>query len=206
MRKDAGQMAGLANKIIAGEEILWADAEGYFGHGVRKEVFVERTAADRAVDMLLAKIAGQPYETEYVIEMHDAVTPAKAVDDITCSRVAIVTTGGLVPVGNPDHMPSGTASIWKTYPVGELDALLPGEFFSIHGGYSTNDVNADPEVLIPLSTIKELEREGKFGSLYPYLFTTTGNLTALKEARRMGEEIAQEVRARDVDAVIFVST
>ncbi len=88
----------------------------------------------------------------------------------------------------------------------KLDALLPGEFFSIHGGYSTNDVNADPEVLVPLSTIKELEREGKFGSLYPYLFTTTGNLTALKEARRMGEEIAQEVRNRDVDAVIFVST
>lgn len=88
----------------------------------------------------------------------------------------------------------------------KLDALLPGEFFSIHGGYSTNDVNADPEVLVPLSTIKELEKEGKFGSLYPYLFTTTGNLTALKEARRMGEEIAQEVRNRDVDAVIFVST
>lgn len=96
--------------------IDWADAEGYFGHGVRKEVFVERTAADRAVDMLLAKIAGQPYETEYVIEMHDAVTPAKAVEDIAHSRVAVVTTGGLVPVGNPDHMPSGTASIWKTYP------------------------------------------------------------------------------------------
>ena len=107
---------------------------------------------------------------------------------------------------NPDHMPSGTASIWRTYPVGELDALLPGEFFSVHGGYSTNDVNADPEVLVSLSTIKELEKEGKFGSLYPYLFTTTGNLTALKEAHRMGEEIAREVKAGDVDAVIFVST
>lgn len=206
MRKDAGQIARLANKIIAGEEILWADAEGYFGHGIRKEVFVEKTAADRAVDMLLTKIAGEDYETEYVIETHDAVAPARAVENIRHSKVAVVTTGGLVPVGNPDHMPSGTASIWKAYPVGELDALRPGEFFSVHGGYSTNDVNADPEVLVPLSTIKELEREGAFGSLYPYLFTTTGNLTALKEAHRMGEEIAQEVRARDVDAVIFVST
>lgn len=206
MRRDAGQMARLANKMIAGEEILWADAEGYFGHGIRKEVFVEKTAADRAVDMLLAKISGAEYETEYEIETHDVVTPAKAVEDITKSKIAIVTTGGLVPVGNPDHMPSGTASIWKAYPVENLDALLPGEFFSVHGGYSTNDVNADPEVLVPLSTIKELEREGKFGSLYPYLLTTTGNLTALKEAHRMGEEIAQEVKKNEVDAVILVST
>lgn len=55
MRVDAGAMAGLANKMIKGEEILWADAEGYFGHGIRKEVFVEKTASDRVVDMLLKK-------------------------------------------------------------------------------------------------------------------------------------------------------
>lgn len=206
LRVDAKAMAKLANKMIAGEEILWADAEGYFGHGIRKEVFVEKTSADRAVDMLLAKLAGKPYETEYKIEIHDAVAPAKAVEDIKTAKIAIINTGGLVPVGNPDRMPSGTASIWKSYAVDQLDAFLPGEFYSVHGGYSTNDVNADPEVLVPLAAIKELQREGAFGELEPLLYTTTGNLTPLKEARRMGAEIAQELKEKQVGAAIFVST
>ena len=64
MRQDAAAMAGIVNKMISGEEILWADAEGYFPHGIRKEVFAEKTAGDRAVNMLLAKLSGQPYETE----------------------------------------------------------------------------------------------------------------------------------------------
>lgn len=204
--EDAKKMAALANKIIAGEEILWADAEGYFGHGVRKEVFVDRTSGDRAVDMLLAKLAGAPFETEYRIEIHDAVAPAKAIADIKKANIAVVTSGGLVPAGNPDRMPSGTASIWKRYAIDKLDAFLPGEFYSVHGGYSTNNVNADPEVLVPLSTIKEIHAKDRFGSLHPFYYVTVGNLTALKEARSMGEEIAQVLSAEKVDGVIFVST
>lgn len=206
MRADAAEMAKLANKFIAGEEILWADAEGYFEHGIRREVFVEQTASDRVVDMLLKKIAGDPYETEYKIEVHDNVTPAKAVSDIKKARIAIINTGGLVPTGNPDHMPSGTASIWRAYPIEQLDAFLAGEFYSVHGGFSTDYVNADPEALVPLATIKELQKEGAFGELEPFLYTTTGNLTALKDARRMGKEIAQDLLEKNVDAAILVST
>lgn len=206
MRIDIEAMSKLANKLIAGEPILWADEEGYFGHGIRKEVFVEKTASDRVVDMLLAKIAGQPYETEYKIEIHDSVAPAPAVKDIHKSKIALITTGGLVPTGNPDHMPSGTASIWKAYPIEKLDALLPGEFYSVHGGFSTDFVNADPEALMPLKTVKGLLAEGAFGALEPFIYSTTGNLTALKDARRMGQEIAADLKNKQVDAVILVST
>lgn len=206
LREDAEKMAALANKIIAGKEILWADAEGYFGHGIRKEVFVDKTSCDRAIDMMLAKLSGTPYETEYKIEVHDKIEPAKAIDNIKKANIAIITTGSLVPVGNPDHMPSGTASIWKRYAIDKLEAFLPGEFYSVHGGFSTNKVNSDPEVLIPLSTIKEILKEEAFGSLHPYYYVTTGNLTHLKEARRMGSEIAQVLKSENVDGVIFVST
>lgn len=206
LRADAGLMAALANKLIAGEEVLWADAEGYFGHGIRKMVFVDKTSAARAVDMMLAKLAGEPYETEYKIEIHDSVPPAKAIADIKRASIAIVSTGGLVPAGNPDRMPSGTASIWKRYAIDQLDAFLPGAFFTVHGGYSGDNVNADPEVQVPLSTIKQIHREGGFGALHPFYYVTTGNVTALKEARRMGGEIAQVLKAERVDGVIFVST
>ena len=206
LRADAKAMAKLANKFIAGEEILWADAEGYFGHGIRKEVFVDKSSADRVVDMLLAKLAGQSYETEYKIEIHDAVPPAKAVADLSKAKIAVITTGGLVPVGNPDKLPSGTASVWFSYPIDNIDAFLSGEFFTPHGGFSTNNVNADPEVLVPLSELKQLHREGAFGELDNVFYTTTGNLTALKEARRMGAEIGEELLSKGIDAAIFVST
>ena len=206
MREDAGKLAAFGNKLMNGEEILWADAEGYFGHGIRKEVFVDKTSGDRAVDMMLNKLSGGACDTEYKIEIHDSVAPARAVSDITKANIAIISTGGLVAAGNPDRMPSGTASIWKRYAIDQLDAFLPGEFFSVHGGFSTNAVNADPEVQVPLSTIKEIGKEGGYGSLHPFFYATTGNLTTLKDARRMGGEIAQVLKDEHVDGVIFVST
>lgn len=207
MHDDIKLMGKLADKLLRGEEILWADAEGYFGHGVRKEVFVDKTPPVRAMEMLLAKLSSsQPYTTEYKIEVHDTIKPAPAVKDIHKSKIALISSGGLVPAGNPDRMPSGTASIWKAYPIENLKAFLPGEFYSVHGGFSTDFVNADPEVLVPLSTVRELREEGCFGELEPYLYSTTGNLTSLKEARRMGEEVASTLKAHNVDAAIYVST
>lgn len=206
MRKEIETMANFINKLLSGEKILWADAEGYFGHGLRRETFVEKTSADRVVDMLLKKLQGEPYVTEYPIEIHDTVAPAKPVTDIKKAKLALVTTGGLVPTGNPDRLPSGTASVWMTYPIEKLDALLPGEFFSVHGGYDTTNVNTDPEVLMPLASVKEVLHDGEFGELEPFIYTTTGNLTALKEARRMGHEIGEDLKSRNVDAVLLVST
>jgi len=206
MRQDIAAMAAFANKIIAGEEILWADAEGYFSRGIRKEVFVEKTAANRVVDMLLAKLAGKPYETEYKIEVRDNVIPSKPIADLSKAKIALVSTGGLVPMGNPDRIPGGTASIWKRYDISKLDSLKPGEFYSIHCGINTDYVNADPEVLVPLSSLREFEKNGEIGEVHNYFYSTTGNLAALKDARRMGAEIAEVLKAEHVDGAFLVST
>ena len=140
------------------------------------------------------------------LKLSDSVIPAKGVKEPGRALIALITTGGLVPLGNPDHIPSGTASVWKTYDISGLDALKPGEFYSIHGGYSTNNVNDDPEVLIPLSVVRRMEEQGEIGRLYPKIYTTTGNLTVVKEAKRMGEEIAADLQKNHVDGCIFVST
>lgn len=206
MRQDVAAMAVFANKIIAGEEILWADAEGYFSRGIRKEVFVEKIAADRTVDMLLAKLAGKPYETEYKIEVRDNVIPSKPVADLSKAKIAFVSTGGLVPMGNPDRIPGGTASVWKRYDISKMDSLKSGEFYSIHCGINTDFVNADPEVLVPLSSLRAFEKEGKIGEVHPYFYSTTGNLSTLKDARRMGAEIAEALKSEGIDAAILVST
>lgn len=206
MREDTTLMVKVAGKILANEEILWADAEGYFGHGVRKEVFVDKKPSERALEMLFAKINGEEYVTEYKIEVHDKIAPAHAVNDLHKSKIALITTGGLVPIGNPDRIPSGTASVWKAYSISNVESLTSSEFYSVHGGFSTDYVNANPEVLVPLKTVRMLEKEGVFQELEPYIYSTTGNLTALKDARRMGQEIAEVLKSHLVDAALLVST
>jgi glycine reductase len=54
--------------------------------------------------------------------------------------------------------------------------------------------------------LKELEKEGKIRAIHPYFYSTTGNVTTLKESRRMGEEIAQTLESEHVDGAILVST
>lgn len=206
MREDLAAMARIANKIVSGEEILWADAEGYFSRGIRKEVFVDKPAADRVVDMLLAKLEEKPFETEYKIEVRDNVVPAKAITNLKNAKIAIVSTGGLVPMGNPDRIPGGTASVWKRYDVSQMDSMKPGVFYSVHCGINTDFVNKNPEVLVPLSSLREFEKSGEIGEVHNYFYSTTGNLAALKDARRMGGEIAEVLKKEKVDGVILVST
>ena len=206
MRQDTADMAALANKIVAGEELLGADAEGYFSRGIRKEVFVDKIAADRTVDMLLKKIAGEPYETELKIEVRDNVVPSKAIGDLSKAKIALISCGGLVPIGNPDKIPGGTCSVWKTYDISKMGSLKTGEFYSVHCGINTDFVNADPEVLVPLSSFRDAEKSGELGAIYPLFISTTGNLATLKDARRMGQEIAAMLKKEQIDCAYLVST
>jgi selenoprotein B, glycine/betaine/sarcosine/D-proline reductase family len=205
MRQDVALMAGLANKLAAREEILWADAEGYFPHGIRREVWVDKIAADRTVDMLLDKIAGRPFETEFKIEVRDNVVPSPA-RDMTKTKIALITTGGLVPIGNPDRLPGGTCSVWLEYDVSQMDSLKAGDFYSVHCGINTDYVNADPEVLLPLSSFREAVKEGKLAGIHDYMVVTTGNLATGKDARNMGRGIAQLLRDKQIEAALLVST
>ena len=205
MRQDMAKMAALINKIAAGEEILWADKEGYFSHNIRKEVFVEKKAADRAVDMLLKKIYGQPFETEYKIEVRDRVAPSPAIKDLNKAKIAFVSTGGLVPQGNPDRLPTGSCTTWARYDLSNKDSLRPGEYYSIHAGITTDNINADPEVLVPISALRELVKEGELGALSNTLYSMTGILTTLKDAKRIGTEIAEAMKCENIDGALLVS-
>lgn len=58
MRKDLPKTAALSDKILKGEEILCAEAEGYFPHGFRWQILLpeEKISAKRTVDMLKKKL------------------------------------------------------------------------------------------------------------------------------------------------------
>jgi glycine reductase len=109
-------------------------------------------------------------------------------------------------MGNPDRIPGGTASVWKRYDISGMNSIKTGEFYSVHCGINTDFVNADPEVLVPLSSLRELVKSGEVGEVHNYFYSTTGNLAALRDARRMGAEIAETLKDENVDGAILVST
>ena len=66
--------------------------------------------------------------------------------------------------------------------------------------------NANPNYVVPLDAIRELELAHAFGSLFDRYIVTTGVGTAVVEARRMGREIAAELKTQGVDGVILTAT
>lgn len=206
MRKAVPVMAKLALKILHGEEIGSAKEEGYIAQGVRKNFFAEERGARRAVNMILKKLAGEEFETEYPMPVFDNVDPAPALKDLANANIAIVTSGGIVPKGNPDHIESSSASRYGGYSIADFDDLDADNFETAHGGYDPVYANEDPDRVIPVDVLRQMEKEGKIGKLNEYFYTTVGNGTAVASAKKFAEEIAEKLKDQNVDAVILTST
>lgn len=212
IKQDMTAMAAFADKIAAGEKLLPAQFEGYYPRGIRFEVFLEdlgmepKMACDRAVEMLLAKLKGEEYVTELPIPKQDLIPIAPAVKDIRKIKVALVTSGGIVPQGNPDRIESCSATKWGKYSIGELDTMPAPDFKTIHAGYDPEQGDKNPNVVVPLDAIRALQKEGKLGEVDDQFYTTVGTGTTQGEAARMGREIAAELHSRGVEAVILTAT
>ncbi len=198
-------MASLAGKLLRREEIL-PEQDNYLVQGRRRNVFDPETGARRAVRMLLQKMRHEPFVSEYAMPTFDRVTPAAPVADMGKVRLALVTSGGIVPQGNPDRIQAASAQSFGTYPLKGLSALSSVTHQSVHGGYDPTWANADPNRVLPLDAVRELETEGAFGSLHEFYYATVGNATSVAMARSFGREIAQRLLADGVQAVILTST
>lgn len=206
MRKAAPQLAALALKLARGEEIGDPKSEGYIARGIRKNVFVEDIGAKRAVDMLVKKISGLSFVTEYPMPEFDNVTPNPAVKDMSKARVALVTSGGIVPKGNPDHIESSSASKYGKYDIAGVVDLTSDSYETAHGGYDPVYANQDSDRVLPVDVLRDLEKEGKIGELYRYFYTTTGNGTSVANAKAYAAQLSKDLLADGVDAVILTST
>ena len=210
MRQDVKVMMAYANKILAGGKSEGCAAEGYFPRGIRHEKFLpdcrENTAAYRGVQMLIKKMNKQPYQTELVIPKKDLVPIAPAIKDLTKARIALVTTGGIVPVDNPDRIQSASATRWGRYNIENMDRLEAGVFKTIHAGFDPAAACEDPNRIMPVDVMKEFLAQGKYGSLHPYFYSTVGTGTTEAEAARMAREWIPYLKEDGVDGVIMITT
>lgn len=206
MKSAAADMAKAANKLLSGEGLNCPECDRYIPKGIRVNLFSEKTGAERAVDMLVAKLAGEPYKTEIPLPEYQAITPAAGVENLKGAKVALLTSGGIVPFGNPDRLPAATAKFFKQYDIKDVDALKSGEYMSVHAGYDPVYADENPNRVAPVDMLKKLKDDGEIGEVYEYLTVTTGNSTSVADATRMGQEIAVLLKDAGVDAAIMTST
>jgi betaine reductase len=204
MRPSVARLAAAAIRLAAGEELTGSD--GRVSRTVRLGRIVERTGAERAVALVLRRLAGETDVSEIPLGGFDAVDPAAPVDTPAGALVALLTEGALVPAGNPDRLESARATRWLRYDVAGLDTLASGEWESVDGGFATTAANADPNRLVPLDAARALEREGHIGRLHGEVLVTVGNGTTVATARRFGIEWGAQLRKAQVQAAILTAT
>jgi glycine reductase len=200
------RMAALGVKLARGERVGPPNDEGYIARGLRfTEVATER-AASRAVEMLLRSVRGEAWETEWPLPHYDRVPPPAPIKDVRRATIALVTSGGIVPKGNPDRIESTYATKWLKYSLAGVDDLTSDRWQSIHGGYDTTRANEDPDRVLPVDVLRELESEGAIGRLLDEYWVFVGSGASTTNARRFAEEMARELVASSVEGVIFTAT
>jgi glycine reductase len=197
-------LAGAIRGLLAGEPLT--PEGGRIGKMARLTTMAPARAAERAVDLALVRLGGNKDATEIPLPRFDQVTPAAPVEDVSTVMVALVTEGGLVPDDNPGSLESARATRWLRYSIAGRASLVPGEWRSVHGGFSTVWANEDPHRILPLDVGRQLESEGAVGSLFGEYFVTAGNGTSVANARRFGIEWAADLRHSGARAAILTAT
>lgn len=205
MRKVLPPLAALACKLAQGETPGPARIDGYFPRGYRYNELHEKTGAQRAVELLLKKLRREDYQTEVPLRGFEQVPPAPPLTTTADKTIALVTTGALVPTGNPDGLKQAFSTTYGCYSLDGLTELVAGEYESIHGGFDTTLVNQDPSRVVPYAPLLRLQ-QGRIGKIHPWYLSTAGVGTNIRTSEEMGAQIAAELLEAGVQAVILTST
>ena len=119
-------MSALIKKMAAGAKILGPKEEGYIERGIRVNYFAEKRGSERALEMLVKKLKGEEYGTDLPMPKFDRVAPAEPVKDIKHAKIAVVTSGGIVPtISSPPTPPSGANTTSPAWTVCRRMSLPP---------------------------------------------------------------------------------
>ena len=200
------QLARFAVRLGRREQLGPAEIEGYLPQGRRQVYDRGRPGYRRALDMLLAKLHGRPFVTEVPYNAPERVRPAPPLGDLTRATIAMVTTGGLVRKGNPEKQSAANATRYHQHSVASLEALTPEGWEAFHAGYFNHIVNRNPNYILPLSFLRELERRGQIGHVHEQIYALPGVSTPVAVARALGRAIASDLEHGGVDGALLVAT
>ena len=206
MAAAVSRMVGMALKLATHQDVGGPSEGGYFSHDLLGNVVAETTGSERVVSMLLAKLKGESFESEVTLPKYDRIAPAPRIKDIRSATIALVTDGGLVPKGNPDKIENRHATRFGAYSINLVDRLNRDGYEVVHGGYDEVFVDEDPNRLLPVDVMRDLEKEGVIGKLHDRFYSTSGLASVVKSSEKMGQGIAEQLKAGGVSGVILTST
>ena len=108
----------------------------------------------------------------------------------------MVTTGGLVQKGNPDKQVAANATRYHRHSVKELEALTPEGWEAYHAGYFNHIVNKNPNYILPLSFLRDLEGKGQIGRVHEWMYALPGVLDAGRHGARSSARASRRTSAR----------
>ncbi len=203
LRKTAPRMVSIGLRLLRQEPIGSAISEGYIIRDIILNEEQEENAAVRAINMVLKKIKGDPFESELLPPNFDIVEPAQPVSDLKKVKLALVSDGGLIPESNPDKLKPNGSTTWGQY---NWESLMGEKHFVIHSGYDGTSVLELPYRLFPWDALQELVKEGRLGSLDTDVFVACGNCASVAASQEKGRRIAEALEKRGVTAAILTST
>jgi glycine reductase len=136
----------------------------------------------------------------------ERVSASSPIKDLHSAKIALVTSGGIVPKGNPDRIEAASASKFAEYDISGVNDLTSDAYQTCHGGYDPSYANDDPDRILPVDALRMLEKEGIIGKLHDYYYVTVGNATSVANSQKFGKAIAEKLKDADVDGVILTST
>lgn len=205
MRKALPVLTAFVNKIGRGEDVYNYEAEGYFKRGVRRYYFANKTGAVRAIDMMVNKVNGRDFKTELEMPNFKKVPISPAIKDLKKAKIALLSSCGPVPTGNPDHIEAHAASKWCTYHIEDFGGIdLPNTDVA-HGGYTPTKVINNGNRAIPVDALVQLEKEGCIGEFYDEIFVTVGNCMPVDRAEGFGKGIAEALKNAEIDGALLTS-
>ena len=194
------------NKLAAGGLMGPAAEEGYIARGIRTIEPASQTAAERAFDMLLSRLLGKPFVTEIPVESLAPVPVAPPVTNMATARLALVSTSGVVPRGNPDGFKMHRNTQWRKYSIEKLNSMQDTSWDAIHGGYFTGYMKQNPNLSVPLDVCREMEAAGVFAQINSYFYATSGINALISAMQKIGEEMVADMKSQGITAALLAST
>lgn len=208
MASELKDIVALAHKLLEESSSLGpGDQVGFAPTGIRTPYLRENHAAERSVNMLLARLKNEPFSSEISNLSYGSVVAPEPIKNLSSTKVAFITTAGVVPKGNPDQLSTNVNRRVMEYDISNLEQLNVDEWESLHSGFKGfiyNTVN--PNYALPLPAFKEAERQGLIGSIYPQMLSVVGGGCPVTEAKRLGSEISARLQKGGVQAAIVAST
>jgi sarcosine reductase len=194
----SNQLGGQRNKCVETPGDIWHMLP-------QRNVVMEKTGAERLVQMVLDQLAGKPIETEIRLDVYPPTTPPPAIKDVSKAKIALISSTGLINKKSP-MFPGNDCDRFVTWNIKGMSTFPAKDWTVSHGGYQEYWVREDPNRLYALPELRQMEREGKIGEISDTMFFFSGLANRWGNMRNIGRDILPMLKTEKIDAVLLVST